>query len=77
MSDEVDELIEEFLSLCLEQRQVIRSGRVDKEEELKLASLKLAKKMYTKAAEFERSGDITKGTYLNLLIYLFILPSSY
>ena len=62
MSEEVNELIEEFLSLCFEQRQISSSNDEERiREELKKSSMELSKKLYTKAAELERSGDITKG----------------
>lgn len=67
MSEEVNELLDSFLSLCLEQRQLTNSETGNEEtvtikkDELKASSLELAKKLYTKAAELERSGDISKG----------------
>ena len=65
MSEEVTDLIETFLSLCLEQRQLKSSSpsgeNVLREEELKVSGLELAIKLYTKAAELERAGDISKG----------------
>lgn len=75
MSEEVNGLIDSFLALCLEQRQIISnsSTKADDDEiisrkrrELKTASLELANKLYTKAAELERSGDISKGTQQKL-----------
>lgn len=65
MQEEVNELLESFLALCLEQRQ-FTSANYDsnqKREELKRSSMDLAQKLYTKAAELERSGDISKGTF--------------
>lgn len=65
MQGEVNELLESFLALCLEQRQ-LTSGASDsnqKREEIKRSSMELAQKLYTKAAELERSGDISKGTF--------------
>lgn len=68
MSEEVNELIDKFLSLCLEQRKVSSSAEeARRREELQLASLELARKLYTKAAELERSGDITKGNGISNL----------
>lgn len=63
MSDEVDELLNKFLSLCLKQRkeQLIDSPHVNRREYLKTSALDLAQKLYTKAAELERSGDISQG----------------
>ena len=66
MSEEVDELMDAFLALALQQRQLnssraaINSDSI-KMEELNASALALAQKLYTKGAELERSGDITKG----------------
>lgn len=63
MQEEVNELLESFLALCLEQRQLTNnSDSNQRKEELKISSMELAQKLYTKAAELERSGDISKGT---------------
>lgn len=72
MSEEVNELMDAFLSLCLEQRQLNNEqegrgrgggeGSIRKEE-LKTSALELAQKLYIKAAELERSGDISKGKF--------------
>lgn len=66
MSDDINELMEAFLSICLEQRQISNEVAGDdlkakRKEELKNSSNELAQKLYTKAAELERSGEITKG----------------
>ena len=73
MSEEVTQLFEDFLSLCLEQRQLAsnsdqnsNSRRID---EFKASSMELAQKLYTKAAELERSGDISKGKNDYLFIF--------
>lgn len=65
MQEEVNELLESFLALCLEQRQLTstNSDYYQKKEELKRSSMDLAQKLYTKAAELERSGDISKGKF--------------
>lgn len=59
MSDEVNELLDAFLSLCLEQRKL--SQESDESVKLKASALELAQKLYIKAAELERSGDISRG----------------
>lgn len=65
MQEEVTELLDSFLSLCLEQRQLTNAQNssevAQRQKELKTSSMKLAQKLYTKAAELERSGDISKG----------------
>ncbi len=66
MSEEVNDLLEAFLSLCLEQRQLTATSEENssldrRKDELKASSMELAQKLYTKAAELERSGDISKG----------------
>ena len=65
MHEEVTELLDSFLSLCLEQRQLTNAPNssevAQRQQELKTSSMKLAQKLYTKAAELERSGDISKG----------------
>ena len=71
MSDEASKLIAEFLSLCFEQRQLSseeeqeerKEEHESKREQLRVSSMKLSKKLYTKAAELERAGDITKGKH--------------
>lgn len=80
--NETNELIEAFLSLCLEQKKQTKAKEMEeekekdnssndfknknnfKEEELKNSALLLAKKLYTKAAALERSGDISKAIEL-------------
>lgn len=80
MAEEVNELLDSFLALCLEQRQLsssettVSSNNDRRREELKASSLELAKKLYTKAAELERNGDISRGTmsiYNSIIIILF------
>ena len=64
MQEEVNELLESFLALCLEQRQLTNNlDSSQRKEELEKSSTELAQKLYTKAAELERSGDISKGTF--------------
>lgn len=67
MQEEVNELLESFLALCIEQRNLSNSFGFDssssqRKEDLAGSSMKLAQKLYTKAAELERYGDISKGT---------------
>lgn len=83
MSEEVDQLMDAFLSLCLEQRkqklenereeidEMNRSENEIRAEYLKSSALELAQKLYFKAAELERLGDISKG-----IIYTFTFTFS-
>lgn len=90
MSEEINELMDAFLALCLEQKKLKNeqekeqefkletvnlsiinqqnikhsNNKVCTEEELKNSALVLAKKLYTKAAELERSGKISKAIEL-------------
>lgn len=71
MQEDVNELLEAFLSLCLEQRQLTRidsTATEEQKEDLKNSSMKLAQKLYTKAAELERSGDFSKGKIYRVVI---------
>jgi hypothetical protein len=70
MQEDVNELLESFLALCLEQRQLSSKTELNqnqnqnqRKEELEACSMELAIKLFTKAAELERSGDISKGTH--------------
>jgi hypothetical protein len=68
MQEDVNELLESFLALCLEQRQLsskteLNQNQNQRKEELEACSMELAIKLFTKAAELERSGDISKGTH--------------
>jgi hypothetical protein len=66
MQEDVNELLESFLALCLEQRQLSSKTELNqnqRKEELEACSTELAIKLFTKAAELERSGDISKGTH--------------
>lgn len=62
MSEERDPLIKEFLAFCAKQRLELTADASERtKKRFRLDSIELSKKLYTKAAELERLGDITRG----------------